>query len=72
MRELNPRSAAPPTESLRQDKIPFSEHGPTNLAPPTGEVDYTQDWRHIYLAANNLFAGMLFTLFVFILFIQMF
>ncbi|CAJ0963587.1 unnamed protein product, partial [Mesorhabditis belari] len=54
-----------------QRHIDESDQRSSNLGPPS-EVEYTQDWRHIYLAVNNLFAGMLFTLFVFFLFIQMF
>ncbi|CAD6193992.1 unnamed protein product [Caenorhabditis auriculariae] len=38
----------------------------------TSEVDYTQDWRHIYLAINNMFSGMTFSCFLIITFFEFF
>lgn len=32
----------------------------------TSQPDYTLEWRHIYIAANNLFSGVSFTIFVFV------
>lgn len=33
----------------------------------TDAVDYTTEWRHIYIAFNNLFSGLSFTVFIFII-----
>ena len=35
---------------------------------PSAEIDYTQDWRHIYLAINNCVSGFMLSLFVLIIF----
>uniref|UniRef100_A0A183U5P7 Neur_chan_memb domain-containing protein n=2 Tax=Toxocara canis TaxID=6265 RepID=A0A183U5P7_TOXCA len=40
------------------------ETAQTNFGTP--QPDYTMEWRHIYIAANNLFSGVSFTIFVFV------
>ncbi|CAB3404231.1 unnamed protein product [Caenorhabditis bovis] len=37
---------------------------------PNQRVDYTQDWRHIYLAFNNMMSALMFTIFVIITFFE--
>uniref|UniRef100_A0A8R1IBG7 Neur_chan_LBD domain-containing protein n=1 Tax=Caenorhabditis japonica TaxID=281687 RepID=A0A8R1IBG7_CAEJA len=39
---------------------------------PSNEIDYTQDWRHIYLALNNMFSAFLFSVFLFMTFLEFF
>ncbi|KAF1765413.1 hypothetical protein GCK72_005365 [Caenorhabditis remanei] len=36
------------------------------------ELDYTQDWRHIYLALNNMFSALMFSVFLFMTFLEFF
>ncbi|NP_001348695.1 Neurotransmitter-gated ion-channel ligand-binding domain-containing protein [Caenorhabditis elegans] len=38
----------------------------------TSELDYTQDWRHIYLAMNNMFSALMFSVFLFMTFLEFF
>ncbi|CAI5440820.1 unnamed protein product [Caenorhabditis angaria] len=37
---------------------------------PSNEADYTQDWRHIYLAANNMFSASMFSIFLLVTFFE--
>ncbi|PAV72265.1 hypothetical protein WR25_00076 isoform A [Diploscapter pachys] len=35
---------------------------------PSAEIDYTQDWRHIYLAINNCVSGFMLSIFILVIF----
>ncbi|CAI4224149.1 unnamed protein product [Auanema sp. JU1783] len=42
-----------------------------NQGPSDSTPDYTQDWRHIYLAVNNLSSGLFFTTFTLFMFLDL-
>lgn len=54
----------------RFDDIPFdtiSQNNRQNAAAGGVQNDYTIEWKHIYLAGNNLFSGICLSLFCFVI-----
>ncbi|TMS35752.1 hypothetical protein L596_003080 [Steinernema carpocapsae] len=52
-----------PDDSIAYERQ-FDELPEARAANPHPERDYTMEWRHIYIAGNNLFSGISFTMFV--------